>query len=345
MFSKILKVLVLATIMPILGLSIIRSFGNSASCGAQFDDILFIHQEDNRALYTQSMGITVRVSPDSFGTFAMVSETNVLLGMEFNRAGESVLDFEIINTDTLDSFTYILSPSVSVWNYSLSTDGSVFAYIVSSWSTFEADLIYLVDIESHETRLITNQLRQISAISISPDNRYILATMRMEGNTQEFYSIDLQTGEIENLLGLSSALVYSWSPGGRFIATYEYVPIGEGGQTFLSIYEFETGNVQRYAIEIASKPVWSPDGRYVAFNIDDGVDIGISFFDMATSQISVLIDDPIFDEHIGVWSPRGDQLSFITWSSVTGEIENLAINIETGETCTLVQNGRVVYWK
>ncbi|MBN2469540.1 MAG: PD40 domain-containing protein [Anaerolineae bacterium] len=83
------------------------------------------------------------------------------------------------------------------------------------------------------------------------------------------------------LTGASAAHALSWSPDGRYLAFWVLEIIGPDmaanvGQAVIHVLDTQTGKLTAYCgfatnnhDPVLPEPVWSPDGRYIAFGVDE----------------------------------------------------------------------------
>jgi hypothetical protein len=90
----------------------------------------------------------------------------------------------------------------------------------------------------------------------------------------------------ETLLVDKVAVTLSWSPNERSIATWWRGPELDDFVNPLAIVEIDSRNIMIYAFRSNGNipginPIWSPDGRFIAFNeeILDGADNQVIIFD------------------------------------------------------------------
>jgi tricorn protease len=88
-------------------------------------------------------------------------------------------------------------------------------------------------------------------------------------------------------------------------AILEKKPDGEGESTFETVRVAHNTSGTKFAA------TWSPDGRYLAYNLQNGVDYGTVYvWDSETREVHRVTDE-LFDHFSPAWSPDGDILYFL----------------------------------
>ncbi len=189
--------------------------------------------------------------------------------------------------------------------------------------------IYLIDLSSSSNNEIPKPIKltdgalHITELDWSPDGRYIAFTARStpklaDGSTTELYAIDAgnkqpaQPGKLTNNDRAESNI--AWSPDGKtlsYLSTSDKYPtIGPSRIHLLSLIEVETKtgphSIRGFAAQNAPKILqpqfdgyitkheWSPDGKFIYFTADTGVNRHIYRIatnnwklDMRTKQIDM----------------------------------------------------------
>jgi WD40 repeat protein len=131
--------------------------------------------------------------------------------------------------------------------------------------------LYLVDVETEDTRRLTSD-RRASSPSFAPDGRR-LAFVGVDGETANVYVLDLDTGaetRLTDFTGDVQVATTRWSPDGRHVA---FSVFDVEGRRDLAVVDVETGAVERLATGAgvaASErddrlPVWNAAGDSLAF--------------------------------------------------------------------------------
>jgi len=171
------------------------------------------------------------------------------------------------------------------------------------------------------TRLTTGEWDDI-APSLSPDKNHLAFTSNCNGYWN-IYTLDLQSGDI---VRLTDSPEYkgnpSWSlPDGAFI-TYDTYVNGN-----LEIFVRSTSELSQTPIPLPqsmdqlmdSQPVWSPQGRQIAFvsNRSGEPEIYVANLDNPNSLINVSQNAHSLESH-PVWSPDGNQLAWAATDLTSG---------------------------
>ena len=180
--------------------------------------------------------------------------------------------------------TYRCSVPVSacgVYSFAWSADGRKIAYLAGHPPGLTAPTslaLYVVDANGKNPRELAScgdcaGLNADSSIAWSPDGSRIALTRRA-GLAQDVWLVDVKTGALSRLddcaLGKACADASAeWSPGGQAIVFSRWVK----GQV-ASIYTMRPDGTHRKliaAVADAQDPQWSPDGRKIAFQANNGI--------------------------------------------------------------------------
>lgn len=131
----------------------------------------------------------------------------------------------------------------------------------------------------------------------------------------------------------------AWSPDGRQLA---FISTRRGmRELFIMSLAYPRGLtvIPTGSIGVGWRPVWSPDGTHIAFEIDDGRALQIAVYDLLAPEGENnplrLTDAPV-DSRFPAWSPDGRQLAYVTWSE--GDAEIFLHTFATGETQNITQS-------
>jgi len=261
-----------------------------------------------------------------------------------------------------DVGTLLLAPSKGSGSQNLapalSPDGKNLVY------TSERDLfsfnLFLADAVSGEVT------RTLSSASADPhfdalrftdssgawswDGNRLAYVVFAEGDNQVVL-IDSRTGEVAKRIaieGMGAIQGPAWSPDGQSVAFSG----SEGGITDIYVYDIETEALTQLTDDKNAdfQPVFSPDGRYIAFTTDrsEGTDFEqlsyakfqISILDLVTGGIQNLKIFGNGAKHINPqYSPGGDQLYFISDVDGFSDIYRITLATEEVERITKVATG------
>jgi dipeptidyl aminopeptidase/acylaminoacyl peptidase len=172
-----------------------------------------------------------------------------------------------------------------------SADGQHMAYVNSASAQLA---LYITDAEGHKQQLLTDLLNSSDYDPRwSPDSRYIAYSTSVSGafsgNKIDVMLFDTQTQVKQRLIttNIFRGHMLSWSPDGTQLALVLYSPERQNSDIFT--INIHTGKLQELVSTPANDeyPVWSPDGRFIAFVSGDG-QRELYLLDVATGQTSLL---------------------------------------------------------
>lgn len=113
-----------------------------------------------------------------------------------------------------------------------------------------------------------------------------------------------------------------------------YTAAGPGGRSYeLKIWDFATGTSRKLATNVSFYPSWSPDGRYLAF----GDQYGVNYADTVTGQLHFYVSPgtpPATDRaEWPSWSPDGTRIAYLK----TGQL--WVMNADGGQQRALTSVG------
>ncbi len=236
-----------------------------------------------------------------------------------------------------------LSPS---W----SPDGERIAF--ESWR-HGPDEIYVMDIDGNNPQRLTNNGHDDRSPSWSPDGKRIAFSSNSDEHahviqdwfTSEIYVMDADGNNPQRLTNNGhDDYSPSWSPDGkRIIFSSEMAEHFRGGQTTHEIYVIDAdgGNQQRLTENLFDDwdPVWSPDGKRIAFASDRQGDFGnfeIYVMDADGGNQRNLTNHPNGDWD-PAWSPDGKWITFI--SERDGNSEIYVMDANGGNQRNLTKHG------
>ena len=104
-----------------------------------------------------------------------------------------------------------------------------------------------------------------------------------------------------------------WSPDGKRITYYSASASRQTGE--ICIVDAATGEIEAVVVEpvaIHAEPVWSPDGRYLAYRSIRGDNSDIYVYDLEEKKETRLTDVPELDAE-PEWSPDGEWIAFVSY--------------------------------
>jgi Tol biopolymer transport system component len=213
-----------------------------------------------------------------------------------------------------------------VYSFAWSTDGTKIAYLAGHPPGLGAPTslaLYLVDANGNNPRELAScgdcaGLNADSSIAWSPDGSRIALT-RQTGLAQDLWLVNVKTGALSRLTDCASPKACAdasaeWSPGGQAIVFSRWVK----GQAE-SIYTMRPDGTHLKLIAAgagAQDPQWSPDGRKIAFQANNGI-YTVNADGTQLTRIAAaggLAGEP-------AWSPDGNELLYVKSSPTPGGVE------------------------
>lgn len=243
-------------------------------------------------------------------------------------------------------------PIVGLVDYEWTADDSALIYTAPQANGNERD-IYRVDI-------VTGEIVNLTAVSPVWDTD---GTMSPDGSLIAFVSDRADEGKLTDTIWVMNpdgtepqqitAVEFwennspSWSPDGELIAFFRFsiIDLGEGGPSGLWVTDLE-GN-ERLIVEIDgasllgnSKPIWSPDGQYLAYT--SGLLEGAELYVVsADGGAPINVSNLDGEEESPSWLPDSSALTF-TNSSDDG-INIYVASIDGGEAVLLFEDVETLF--
>lgn len=182
----------------------------------------------------------------------------------------------------------------------------------------------------------------------SPDGSQIVFLSdrdRLEPLDFSLYIMDADGSNQQLLLELPDAIIRNpaWSPDGSWIA-FEWMEMGETLDRPSHIGLIRPDGSERRDLpdtgDTHSLPSWSPDGRLLAYLVNDFTPAGprLRIANVEDGGEVIMLESPraIHATYPPSWSPTGDSLLF---TGVVGDIEDIyKLNVETGDIVNLTND-------
>ena len=244
-------------------------------------------------------------------------------------------------------FRPVWSPDGKRIAFSSNRDGHV--HFIHGWSTYE---IYVMDADGSNPQNLTNDPNNDRDPSWSPDGKYIVFVSNRDRDkdrdghfNSEIYVMDADGGNPQNLTNDRNVDgAPSWSPDGKrivFSSTRDGHFEGDFGITDeIYVMDADGSNQQRLTENRKNDwdPVWSPDGKRIAFASDrkgDFENFEIYVMDADGSNQQKLTENR-FNDKDPVWSPDGKRIAF--YSNREGNNEIYVMDADDGDLQNLTNS-------
>src|SRR5277367_5286735 len=180
--------------------------------------------------------------------------------------------------------------------------------------------IFTVDVQSGESRQLTNGTHYEHSVDWSPDGKQIAFVSNREPNEDQFFNYDLLTldaitGEMKRLTATENAEYRPrWSPDGKAIA-YEATKRGltdlETTMEDTHVWLTDSDGKNRRELGVIDNrqgaAAWSDDGRSVLFTVQERGNVHLYRVPVAGGS-----PIPVVNElgNVGAWSVHGNQIAY-----------------------------------
>ena len=223
----------------------------------------------------------------------------------------------VMNSDTSGSRLLTADPNVQLRSCSWSPDGSRIAYfttrrddvgMMNKYPIPQHSPLYVVEVAGKGPKRVLNY--PVSSFGWSPDGRKLVVVSAYEDpahSDSAIYVIDLQTGEQRRMTSFGKNCSAAWSPDGTHLA----LSLGDNLTSDVYITTLDAhGRRITDSQTIAITPVWSPNGKKIAYTVmpapgKESSDAGVYIVDADGSQKKRVTGLSTY----GVsWSPDGTKL-------------------------------------
>ena len=222
-----------------------------------------------------------------------------------------------------------------------SPDGRHIAYVSREFGNKE---INVVNSEGQDVRRLTNSPGLDASPRWHPEQHtlaYVSEAVEQDGEGTEIYSISLESREVDQVTFDDPAEeLGDWSPDGEWLVFYNLDP--KEGEQGLWLRNPTGVNLLRLTEGNDMQPVWSPDGKYIAFVrtqfdaqvIYLGHPVGGGSWEDGVEEIPLTHRG--FDDHSPSWNPNSRDLAFV--STRDGNPEIYAMQADGAEQRRLTNN-------
>jgi Tol biopolymer transport system component len=189
--------------------------------------------------------------------------------------------------------------------------------------------LYVIDMATGLEYRVTDSAGNDTNPHWSPDGQQIVFQSDRDGGQWQLYTVDLPTLRLTRLSDGSRIDVDpQFAPDGRTIAYRSYAQDGAGSVLYtMDVFTRQSRSITSADLD-ATNQAWSPSGAYLAFQGDDGQQLNVYVYEVASGSLRQLTDQAVAD-YAPTWRCADDVVVFTSDASDTPDIfEALTLPID-----------------